>query len=66
MEFNFKWVHMARDGLILKLDGALWLRIILKPLLAIKRGMKLPKVHKKAKNILGLAKWLSESELRNQ
>ena len=31
-----KWVHMARYELILKLDGALWLRIILKPLLAPK------------------------------
>ena len=31
-----KWVHMARYELILKQDGALWLRIILKPLLAPK------------------------------
>ena len=24
MEFDLKWVHMARYELILKLDGALW------------------------------------------
>ena len=36
MKFGLKWVHMARYELILKLDGALWLRIILKPLLAPK------------------------------
>ena len=28
MEFDLKWVHMARQELILRLDGALWLRII--------------------------------------
>ena len=33
MEFDLKWVHMARYELILRLDGALWLRIISKPLL---------------------------------
>ena len=27
MEFNLKWVHMARYELILTLDGALWLTI---------------------------------------
>ena len=40
IEFGLKWVHMARYELILRLDGALWLRIILKPLLAPKRAMK--------------------------
>ena len=37
MEFDLKWVHMARYELILKLDGALWLRIIFKPLLTPQR-----------------------------
>ena len=36
MEFDLKKVHMSRCELTLKLDGALWLRIILKPLLAPK------------------------------
>ena len=40
MEFDLEWVHMAQYELILKLDGALWLRIILKPLLDPKRAMK--------------------------
>ena len=31
MEFNLKWVHMAQYELILRLDGAPWLRIISKP-----------------------------------
>ena len=36
MEFELKWVHMARYELILKQDGAIWLKIISKPLLAQK------------------------------
>ena len=35
-EFDMKWFHMARYELILRLDGALWLRIISKPLLTKK------------------------------
>ena len=41
MEFDLKWVHMARYELILKLDGALWLRIIFKPLLTQKGAIKI-------------------------
>ena len=37
MDFDLKWVHMARYELILRLDGALWLRIIFKPLLTPQR-----------------------------
>ena len=36
MELGLKWVHMARYELILKLDGAIWLKIISKPLLTQK------------------------------
>ena len=32
MKFGLKWVHMARYELILRLDRALWLTIIFKPL----------------------------------
>ena len=39
MEFGLKWVHMAWYELILRQDGALWLRIIFKPLLTPKRGL---------------------------
>ena len=38
---------MARYGLILRLDGALWLRIIFKPLLTPKGAIKNPKNPKK-------------------
>ena len=38
MEFKMKWLHMARYELILRLDGALWLTIIFKPLLTPKRA----------------------------
>ena len=31
MEFGLKRVHVARYGLILKQDGAIWLRITLEP-----------------------------------
>ena len=55
MKFGLKWVHMARYELILRLDGALWLRIILKPLLTPKRAMEWPKIREnKVKNILEL------------
>ena len=40
MKFGLKWVHMARYELMIRLVRALWLRIILKPLLTPKRAMK--------------------------
>ena len=40
VEFGLKWVHMARYGLILRLEGALWLAIISKPLLTPQMAMK--------------------------
>ena len=43
MEFYLKWVHTARYELILRLDGALWLRIISKPLLTQIWFSKIPK-----------------------
>ena len=46
MKFCLKWVHMARYELILRLDGALWLRIILKPLLTPKGDISDPKILK--------------------
>ena len=49
MNFCLKWVHMARYELILKLDGALWLRIISKPLLTPKTAMEGPKIQKESK-----------------
>ena len=43
MKFCLKWVHMARYELILRLDGALWVRIIFKPLLTPKGLYKIKK-----------------------
>ena len=40
MEFGLKWVHMARYELILRLDGALWIRIISKRLVPLQRAVK--------------------------
>ena len=40
MEIWLKWVHMARYGLVLRLDGALWLTIVFKPLLTPKGAIK--------------------------
>ena len=40
MEFDLKWVHMAKYELILRLDGALWLTIISEPLPDPKKGPK--------------------------
>ena len=42
IEFGLKWVHMARYELILRLDGALWLTIIFRPLLTPKRPTTRP------------------------
>ena len=48
MKFGLKWVHMARYELILRLDGALWLRIISKPLLTPKRAIQIQKWTKRS------------------
>ena len=56
MKTHPKWVHMARYELILRLEGALWLRIILKPLLTPKGVMESSNIRKKVKNLLELAK----------
>ena len=37
--FGLKWFHMGRYELILRLDGALWLTIIFKPLLTPQRAI---------------------------
>ena len=46
MEFGLKWIHMARYELILRLDGALWLRIIFKSLLTQTWHIKIQKIPK--------------------
>ena len=48
MKIDLKWVHMARYELILRLERALWLRIIFKPLLTLKGAIKDPKNQKKS------------------
>ena len=47
MQFGLKWIHMARYELILRLDGALWLRIIFKPLLTPKTTIQIKKIPKR-------------------
>ena len=49
MRVGLKRVHMARYELILKLDGALWIMIISKPLLTPKTAMEEPKKQKESK-----------------
>ena len=44
MKICLKWVHTARYGLILRLEGALWLTIIFKPLLIPKGAIKIGKI----------------------
>ena len=46
MEFDVKWVYMARYELILKLDGALWLTIISKTTLTQKKLQWKDRIHK--------------------
>ena len=48
MKIGLKWVHMARYGLILRLERALWLTIIFRPLLTPKGAIKIPKNPKKS------------------
>ena len=43
MEFGLKWVYMAGYELIRRLDRALWLTIVFKPLLTPKRATHIPK-----------------------
>ena len=54
MEFGVKWVQMVRYELILRLDGALWLRIISKPLLTPKWPIEIKKIPKISK-LVGVA-----------
>ena len=61
MKIGLKWVYLARYWLILRLDGALWHTIILKPLLTPQRAMESSKIRKKIKNILELAKIIQTS-----
>ena len=56
---------MARYELILRLDRALWLTIILEPLLTPKRVMESSKIHTKVKNILELAKYVAKGPPSN-
>ena len=51
MEFDLKWVRMARYELILRLDGALWVRIMLKPLLTPKTAIEGSRIQEESKNI---------------
>ena len=53
MEFGLKWVHTARYELILKLDGALWLTIVSKPLPTPKGLWKVQKIQKNPKSQFG-------------
>jgi len=53
MQFDLKWVHMARYELILKLDGAPWLRIIFTPPPDPKKGYTNPKMT--PKRMVGVA-----------
>ena len=53
------WSEMGPYGSVgahIKTGRSLWLRIILKPLLTPKRAMESPKINKKLKNILEMAK----------
>ena len=59
MELDLKWDNMACFGLILRQDGAIWLRIISKPLLTPKRDKKELKIRKKVNNLRKLAKFPS-------
>ena len=63
MEICLKWVHMARYELILRLDGALWLRIISKPPLTEKMTHRNPKMTPKSQNWLG-SHWNNSSLIR--
>ena len=45
MEVGLKWVHMARYELIFRLDGALWLTIIFKPLWTPTRAITVKKMN---------------------
>ncbi len=44
MEFDLKWVHMARYELILKQVRAIWLRIVSKTLRTPKTSMEGPTI----------------------
>ena len=51
---GLKWVHMARYKLVLRQDGAIWLRIISKPLLTKKWFIQIQKCHQHLKTGVAL------------
>ena len=55
MKICLKWVHMARYELILRQNGALWLRIIFIPLLTKKRAINIKKMIHKISKLVGVA-----------
>ena len=64
MKIGLKLVHMARYGLILRLDGALWLRIIFRPLLTPKGAIKIKKKLQKSLKVRAKpAKWSQDDLL---
>ena len=48
MGFDLQWVHMARYELTLRLEGALWLRIVFKPLLTRNWPIQIKKMSQKS------------------
>ena len=58
MKICLKWVHRARYGLRLRLDGALWHTIICGPLLTPKRAMESSNIRKKVNKNLELANYM--------
>ena len=44
MELGLKWVHMGLYELILRQDGAIWLRIVFKTPLTAQRHIKIKKL----------------------
>ena len=50
MEFDLKWVHMARCELILQQGGTIWLRIIFRPFKGLYKTQTIKKVLKSAPN----------------
>ena len=61
MKFCLKWVHMARYGVILRLDGALWHTIVSGPLLTQKRAIKIKQIPKISKTCSGNTSWGSKT-----
>ena len=67
MDFDVKWVHMARYKLILKQEGAIWLRIIRPENPSrIHKYIENPEIHRESRNPSSIQESIENPEIHRE